>query len=284
MWENGFHNSVNGDRTYNANQLSGIFEGLITDGVYETIGEKLAVTAFEGMKVKVKTGRGWFNQRWVCNTTPYIINLEPADVTLNRYAAICIKSDNSQNARTTQPVVKYSEFASKPTKPSMVRSNEVKEYCLAYVYIKAGAKEITQADVEDTRQNSELCGWVTGLIKQITPDTLYTQFTSIFEKWFSNLQNRVQSTPLTKVISALPNSYSICLESSKWEKKEDKYFQKIMDTNITDTKTIIIKPGEKNKKNFYQAGIKTNKQNNCSLEFIANSLPEGNVEIEMVVM
>ena len=184
MWENGFHNSINGDRTYNANQLSGIFEGLITDGVYEAIGEKLAVTAFEGMKVKIKTGRGWFNQRWVYNTSPYIINLEPADVTLNRYAAICIKADNSQNARTTQPVVKYSEFASIPTKPSMVRSNEVKEYCLAYVYIKAGAKEITQSDIEDTRQNSELCGWVTGLIKQITPDTLYTQFTNIFEKWF----------------------------------------------------------------------------------------------------
>lgn len=72
--------------------------------------------------------------------------------------------------------------------------------------------------------------------------------------------------------------------TKKWEKKEDKYFQKIMDTNITDTKTIIIKPGEKNKKNFYQAGIKTNKQNNCSLEFIANSLPEGNIEVDVVLM
>ena len=85
-------------------------------------------------------------------------------------------------------------------------------------------------------------------------------------------------------MSALPNSYSICLESSKWIKKEDKYFQKIMDTNVTDTKTIIIKPSEKYKKNFYQAGIKTNKQKNCSLEFIANSLPESDVEVDIVLM
>lgn len=35
----GFFNSVNGDRKYNADQMSSYFDGLVTDGVYEKIGD-----------------------------------------------------------------------------------------------------------------------------------------------------------------------------------------------------------------------------------------------------
>ena len=34
----GFYNSKNHDRTYNAEQMSSIFDGLIEDGIYESIG------------------------------------------------------------------------------------------------------------------------------------------------------------------------------------------------------------------------------------------------------
>lgn len=34
----GFFNSLNGDRKYTAEQLSSIFDGLITDGVFDSIG------------------------------------------------------------------------------------------------------------------------------------------------------------------------------------------------------------------------------------------------------
>lgn len=33
----GFYNSLNGDRKYNAEQVSSIFDGLISDGVYDTM-------------------------------------------------------------------------------------------------------------------------------------------------------------------------------------------------------------------------------------------------------
>ena len=48
-WTSGFFNSVNGDRLYNADQMSHIFEGLITDGVYESVGNKLAVQPNSGL-------------------------------------------------------------------------------------------------------------------------------------------------------------------------------------------------------------------------------------------
>ena len=62
-WKSGFFNSVNGDRLYNADDMSKIFDGLITDGVYESVDDKLAVQPNSGMTIQIATGRGWFNKR-----------------------------------------------------------------------------------------------------------------------------------------------------------------------------------------------------------------------------
>ena len=39
----GFYNSINGDRTYNAEQMSSIFDGIINDGVFASIGKVFQV-------------------------------------------------------------------------------------------------------------------------------------------------------------------------------------------------------------------------------------------------
>ena len=132
-WTCGFFNSVGEDRRYNADQMSHIFDGLITQGVYEKVGKKLAVGPNSGMTIQIDTGRGWFGSRWVNNDSIYQITLEDADVLLNRYAAICVRCDLTDSVRDAYPYVKYSDFASSPIKPTMERSETVKEYCLAYV-------------------------------------------------------------------------------------------------------------------------------------------------------
>ena len=53
----GFFNSSNGDRKYNADQMSSYFEGLVSDGVYENVGDALIVKAGDGMQVIVGEGR-----------------------------------------------------------------------------------------------------------------------------------------------------------------------------------------------------------------------------------
>ena len=37
----GFYNSIKGDRKYNALEMSSIFDGIIVDGVYMSIGDAL---------------------------------------------------------------------------------------------------------------------------------------------------------------------------------------------------------------------------------------------------
>ena len=61
----GYFNSVNGDRTYNADQMSEYFDGLVSNGVYESVGGALQVTAGSGMTVNVASGRGIINCKWL---------------------------------------------------------------------------------------------------------------------------------------------------------------------------------------------------------------------------
>ena len=39
----GFFNSLNGDRRYNAEQMSSIFDGIINDGIFANIGTAFGV-------------------------------------------------------------------------------------------------------------------------------------------------------------------------------------------------------------------------------------------------
>lgn len=275
MWTYGFFNSVNGDRLYNADQMSKMFEGLISDGVYEAVGNKLAVQASSGMVVQIATGRGWFNKRWVNNDAPYQITLESSDVTLNRYAAICIRVDTTDSVRSAIPYVKYSSFATNPTKPSMVRTDTIKEYCLAYVYIGKGVSAITQAAIEDTRQDAELCGWVTGLIDQITPETLYSQFTAQFNEWFNGLVDIIDENVETTLVNAMSKDVQITLDADEWENNS------ITATlvGMSATKCALIQ-GSDSKISKY--GIKCTNQGTNSLTFTCATVPTEDVVVNVI--
>lgn len=283
-WTYGFHNSVNGDRLYNADQMSGIFEGLITSGVYETVGNKLAVQPNSGMTIQIATGRGWFNNRWVNNDSEYLITLAGSDVLLNRYAAICIRGDNSDAVRETVPYVKYSEFATNPVKPTMERTDTVQEYCLAYVYIKAGATSIKASDIQDTRQNTSLCGWVTGLINQITPETLYNQFTAQFNEWFSGLQDVIDSNTETMLVNALPTSTTVTIPVSAWGALANGYSANVTVSNMNATKSVLIQPNSETVEAYSTNGIKCVAQGTNTLTFTADSLPTTPILVDILHM
>lgn len=189
----GFFNSVlvNGmqDRRYNADQMSTYFKGLISDGVYQNVGGGLQVKAGEGMTVQVMAGRGVFDSRWLENDSVLDIPLEPSHVTLNRYTAVVVRVD--YNERTVSILAKDGETASTPVKPVITRSESVKEYCLAYVYVGRGVTSISQSAVTDTRPDNTLCGFVTGLVEQIQTTDLFAQYDAAFGEWFETIEDKL---------------------------------------------------------------------------------------------
>lgn len=283
-WTSGFFNSVNGDRLYNADQMSRIFEGLITDGVYESVANKLAVQPNSGMTIQIATGRGWFGRHWVNNDSEYKLTVDQSDVILNRYVAVVIKVDDTDAVRDAVPYLKYSDYATTPVKPTMTRTETVKEYCLAYIYIKAGATAITASDIEDTRQDTNLCGWVTGLIDQITPDTLYTQFTALFNEWFSGLQDLIDENTETMLVNALPVSVAVTLSSNSWTLDGGLYKQSVTVTNMNNTKSVVIQPATESVTAFSASEIRCIGQSTNTLDFTAVSQPTEPITVNVLHM
>ena len=276
-WEYGFFNSVNGDRVYNAQQMSNIFEGLITDGVYESVRNKLAVQANSGMTIQIASGRGWFNKHWVDNDTPYLMTLEASDVTLNRYAAICIRVDDGDAVRSAVPYIKYSDYATAPVKPTMTRTELINEYCLAYVYIGAGVSEITASNIEDTRANTNLCGWVTGLIEQLNSTTLFSQWEAIFTEWFTNLQDLINENTEAMLVAALPNSLTVTLSADSWVDNK----QTVDVLGMTESKVVITSPAEASVTVYSDNGLKCSSQGANILVFSCIGVPTEDITVNV---
>lgn len=181
----GFFNSVNGDRKYNADQMSNYFEGLVSDGVYNGVGNSMVVQASSGMNITVGSGRAIIGSKWIKNDSAYTLTVTGSHPTLNRYTAVVIKLDKVN--RNISITTIDGTPASAPTKPTISDSQTVMYLVLAYVYVAAAATSISQSNITDTRTDSTVCGWVTGLIEQVDTSTLYLQWQQAFETWFDDL-------------------------------------------------------------------------------------------------
>lgn len=184
----GFYNSVSGDRKYNALQMSSIFDGIIEDGVYSTIGDHFSVTAGTGNTVIVGTGRAWFNHTWTLNDADYPVILEPSEVVLNRYDAIVIEVNGSNAVRGNSIKVIKGTPGSSPSKPSLAKGdNNIWQHPLAYVYVPAGSSSISQSNIEYVVGKSE-CPFVVAAVQSVNIDALVAQWQNEFDTWFDNLE------------------------------------------------------------------------------------------------
>lgn len=193
----GFFNSINGDRTYDADQMSEYFDGLVSNGVYESVGGALVVTAVSGeMAVNVATGRAIINCKWLNNDAVLTLDITQAHAVLNRYTAIVLRLDMTNRLMTI--TTKDGANASSPVKPEMQNDGTMVELCLAYIYVGANTTSISQANIEDMRP-SDLCGWVTGLVEQVDTSQLFLQYQAAyeaqyqaFETWFATLTDQLR--------------------------------------------------------------------------------------------
>ena len=188
---------MNGDRKYNADDISNYFLKLISNGVFATPSNAMQVQASADMTVNVSAGWAFINCKWLENTAAYPLTLDAADVVLNRIDRIVLRL--SESPRTMGIYIKKGTPASTPTPPELARTKGVIwELSLAKISIHAGTTAITQAMITDERADAVLCGWVTGLIDQIDTTNLFAQFTNAFNAWFSEIKDEVQSTTILR--------------------------------------------------------------------------------------
>lgn len=181
----GFYNSINGDRKYNALEMSSIFDGIIVDGVYMSIGDALNVKSSGGMGITVGEGRAWFNHTWTLNDSLLPLTLANSDVLLNRIDAIVLEVNNNTEVRKNTIKILKGTPSSKPVKPTMTEGELLNQHPLAYISIPAGATSISQSNIENAVGTSA-CPYVTGVLKGMDIDKLVAQWGAQWAEWLSS--------------------------------------------------------------------------------------------------
>ena len=95
----GFYNSKEGDRRYDAIQMSSIFDGIIQDGILQHVGTAMVVKESEAMIINVGVGRAWFNHTWTLNDALLPLVVPQSEILLNRYDAVVLEVDSREAVR-----------------------------------------------------------------------------------------------------------------------------------------------------------------------------------------
>lgn len=167
----GFFNSLNGDRKYNAAQMSAIFDGLIIDGVFASIGTAFAVKAAGGLTVNVGIGKAWFDHTWTVNDSILPMTAPEAEVLLDRIDAVVLEVNGTESVRENTIKFIKGNPSSAPSRPTLTNEGNVHQYPLCYIYRKYGTAVINQADITPM-VGTESTPFVTGILQTVSLDEL----------------------------------------------------------------------------------------------------------------
>lgn len=193
------------DRVYNAQDVTSYLDKIVGSGVFPNPSTNLQVMANSGFNIIVKAGSGWINGHKMVNSIDYPITLANSDVLLDRIDRVVFYVDYS--LRTMGIDVLQGTPATNPSAPAITRNETRVEYSLATISVKAQAVSITQANITDTRGNSSVCGWVQGLIQQVSTDTLFTQWQTAFNDYYADVKQQLDDFMATLTQELRVNTY-----------------------------------------------------------------------------
>lgn len=189
----GFYNSVNGDRKYNAEEFGSIFDGVIRDGIYMSIGDRFAVkVAATGDAITVGTGRAWFNKTWTLNDSILTIPVLASDVLFDRLDIVVLEIDTSNAVRANSIKIVQGVAATQPQEPVLTNTNEVHQYPLAVLSRKSNINTIEQADISN-RVGSDKTPFVTSILESVSVEELLAQWESQWDVWFTTKTTNYQN-------------------------------------------------------------------------------------------
>lgn len=206
----GFYDSVNGDRRYDALEMSSIFDGIITDGVLPNYGEQFKIEPAKGMGIVVKSGRAWFNHTWNVNSANLLLYLNEADRVLVRYDAVVLEVNRSRDVRANTIKLITGQASTSPMKPALINGDDVKQYPLAYIRIDPKMESVLSGNIEQMVGTS-VTPLATGKLQTTDISQVFTQWDGEFEEWYNSIKDIVSDANL----AALKTQIELKLDRSE---------------------------------------------------------------------
>lgn len=241
----GFYNSVNGDRKYNAKQMAAIFDGIITNGVFMSIGDAFVVLAESGMNISVGTGRAWFNGTWTDNDSDIVLTLDAAEVILDRIDLVVLEINTSNDVRSNSIKVIKGTPASSPVAPTLIKNDTVNQYPFASIYVKSGTTVIVQSMITNKIGTPD-CPFTTGILETVNIGTLLGQWQSQFEAWFDGVENTLSGDVAGNLLTKINEKVTIgtsTIFKANWTAQGNIYKNEVSIAGITSSNWVDVTIG-----------------------------------------
>lgn len=195
----GFYNSKDGDRKYTSEQISAIFDFLITDGVLETYGGKFfTVPATQGLGVLVKPGWAWFDETWTQSDAEIPLLLDEPDISLSRIDTVVIETNRTELVRQNNVKVVRGVPAVSPIPQPLENTSAIHNHPIAYITVPSGATAIRTQDIE-ILVGKNPCPFITSVLQATDITELFANWEGQFTEWFENIQQVLSEEVVTNL-------------------------------------------------------------------------------------
>lgn len=236
MFFNAIKNNGVYDRTYNASDFSSYLDGIISNGVFANPSSNLQVVASSGLDIVVKPGQGWIDGHKIINTQDRALHLSAAAAMSDRIDRVVFYCDYSSRQMGIK-VLEGTPGAS-PEAPALTRNSTIYEMALADIAVGHGVTAITQADITDVRENTSLCGVVTGLIDQVDTEELFLQYQAAYNEYFDEIQREIGNFVQTLTEQLRINTYIVGFDK-----------EATIAASVSEAQVLLDSPGY-----YYEAG------------------------------
>lgn len=170
------------DKRYYAYQFADYFKTLVGNGVFASPVNQLKVSCGEGMNVDINVGRGFINGYWYNNDE--VVTLP---IAINRTSSPRVDSIRLRYSEANRSIT-LAVFTGDVTP---VRTAMYYDLILAQVIVPASSGVISDASITDMRSDTDVCGFVTGLLEVVDTQDLFEQYDQIFNDWFDTIKGQI---------------------------------------------------------------------------------------------
>ena len=240
---NASESSGNRDRVYSAEDFGAIFDGIISDGIFEKYPDSVydsetdtwspfkvvpSENASTGhLEVVVKPGRAWFDKTWTLNDADVSVELSSRDANKHRIDGIYIRVDKDDR-RNRIWVEEGDEVPSNPSlKPPTDVPGHVTHYLIATIYVTANQDTDSQITLAEITNMIGLDGGAPYVKSNVTDpsittstilknlenqfDSYQSKYTDEFVDWFESIKDTmgtVTADQIVEIAELVANTYS----------------------------------------------------------------------------
>lgn len=197
-FRSGFWNSIDGDRTYSAEDMAIPFEGIITDGVFANWGDAFKATVVNENTIVIGSGKAWLNKKWIqndsvyqmpINVSEYASSTEPRTVVVSldlkvepyyRFARFC--TDEQRYYRS------YTELLYAITDRNAGRNS----LPLFAINFAAGDSSLQQSNITNLVGTS-WCPYVTSPVQTVTVDDIRGKWDASYNALMKDIVSNAQT-------------------------------------------------------------------------------------------